>query len=798
MRFLLINFILLILIILSSLGESVYVSRAKVWELIKQESRRDSSSPSSRVIQNVVGNCPKAGRDGVSSKRELARLCVDLIMDIVNSCPRPSYQAEYVHYSSGGRSLNIPGVKAVSKFVIVKIAEKFCRLVASQSQFGLEGDGQEASPSASPTFPSSPQLPSPPMPAPPMPAPQLPSPHFPSPPLPAPQLPSTPTQAPVSPYQPITHGPGPIPHPSQHRPPYPTSPYPVPQPPELPTISRPAQPVPQAEQSPGPINSEWNAIVLSASHGAASRYISAVPSSPFPSFRLGKDIDEKLEQCNKVFREMVRSAISTNNMSVSNGNLVLRVNTMSSENVRVQESLILRTTSVDPTEIKRIIKAFCEAVYSVKEQDADSIEWSKLHQHSLSSSIVQNLPRATPIFYTISSGADANSLYNSCRKALETLFNSGFQRTSTQSPGTLLLTSSGKYSQLGGSVTSFSSSLVCNAPCTKLEISDSISDFCKSVYFEVPAEQVPTKKLHLQSIYNRLQSTTSLPESPFGAFPREFPEFLLTSIVNRELETSGDISPAVMSEVCREILGAIWKNSYSKTPIQRHRSRFSMEGISKTQAIKLEIDWGGSVGRTTISFPFLEVSGPKVMSFEFFSTEFCNGVFTAPSPKPYEKYPVSSPDKFVGKRPPFGFPAQIQMIPLVATQAVSSSVLSYSRGVWDRLHKHSSFGIGSASISGLGSNRHIDFVTYSGDKMLYERCYNLIASFYNGASDFRLTSDGGRLSVSRDVNVDQGKGEGPLITGVQKNTLVFIIPGSGESSSLETLIDRFCKSFIAI
>ncbi|KAJ1613819.1 signal peptide-containing secreted protein [Cryptosporidium canis] len=782
MRFLLINFIFLILIILSSFGESVYVSKEKVWELIKLESRRDSSSPSSRVIQNVVGNCPKAGNDGVSSRRELVKLCVDLIMDIVNRCPRPSYQAEYVHYSSGGKSLNIPGVKAVSKFVIVKIAEKFCRLVASQSQFGLEDDGLEASPSASPRLPSSPQLPSPPIPAPPMPAPQLPSPHFPSPPLSAPQLPSTPTQAPVSPYQPITHGPGSIPHPPQHGPTYPTSPYPV----------------PQAEQSLGPISSEWNAIVLGASHGAASRYISAVPSSPFPSFRVGKDIDEKLEQCNKVFREMVRSAISTNNMSVSNGNLVLRVNTMSSENVRVQESLILRTTSIDPVEIKKIIKAFCEAVYSVKEQDADSIEWSKLHQHSLSSSIVQNLPKTTPIFYTISSGADANSLYNSCRKALETLFNSGFQRTSSQSTGTLLLTSSGKYSQLGGSVTSFSSSLVCNAPCTQLEISDSISEFCKSVYFGVSAEQAPRKKFHLQSIYNRLQSTTSLSDSPFGAFPREFPEFLLTSIVNRELEMSGDISPAIMSEVCREILGAIWKNSYSKTPIPRYRSRFSMEGVSKTQAIKLEIDWGGSVGRTMINFPFIEVNGPKAMSFESFTTEFCNGVFMAPSPKPYEKYPAISPDKYIGKSPPFGFPAQIHLIPLVAPQTISSSVLSYSRGVWDRLHKHSSFGIGSASISGLGSNRHMEFVTYSGDKMLYERCYNLIANFYNGASDFRLSSDGGKLSVSRDVNVDQGKGEGQLITGVQKNTLVFIIPGSEESSSLLTLIEKFCKSFITI
>lgn len=599
-----------------------------------------------------------------------------------------------------------------------------------------------------------------------------------------------------------------------------------------------SMPVPTQVPAPtpsslGPILSEWNTIVLAASHGAGGKYITAIPSTPFPGFRVGNTLDEKLEQCNKVIREMVRSARSTNNVSFSNGKLFLRVDSVSYENVRVQESLIIKTASDDPGEVKKIIKLFCDSVYSKEQTGQDLVEWGRIHHHSLqSTSIVKNVPSQVPIFF-MTTGKDPTSLYNSCRKALETLFSSGSQRTSLHGQGaqpSLLLTCSGKYPQLDGSVTSYTSSLICDSSCSKQTVSDAISDFCRSIYLESPTDRVSTRRMHLQHIYERVHTATTQTDSPFGELPREFPEFLVSALDRFQLGQNGVFAQDMVLEICKEMFGAIWRISSTKTPTQRYKTRFSVSGVSSTQAVKLTVNWGGTVGQTTITFPLIDTSGPRVVSFESLSAEFCRNIFSVPPALPTPTLPTPTlptptlptptlptptppaptlppppahlaPDRYAGRRPPLGFPNQIMLAPAVSP-VFSSSVLSYSRGIWSKLNKHASFGIGSASITGLGKHRYSNFLTPPGEKALYEHCYNLFAEFYNTAFEYRLSADSKKLSVSKELAVDMGRDDQGVITGQHKATLIFMLPGGisgvGETRIVETLIDKFCRSFLAM
>ncbi|OII75011.1 uncharacterized protein cubi_03121 [Cryptosporidium ubiquitum] len=762
-----------------------------MWDLIKSESKHDSSSPSSKVVQDVSGPCPHTKKGGASSKAELIELCIELITNVVQSCQTPRFQAEYVLFAENGRTVKIPGIKTSTKFVIDKMIAKFCRLVIANRQvsFGLYPDQ-----SSLPTPPTAP-----------------------------PQHPfQSQVQTPVYPYQPLppqSPQPPPPPPPSQPLPPQPSR-APLP-----PPLTQPTYPTPtplQTQGSSGPLLSEWNKILHSALYGSGSRYISSMPTSPFPTFKVGKDQNEKFEICVKTIKDMVGASIGTNKL-FSNGNLVLRIDMISDKGIKVQESLILRTSSDKPNEIKEIIKRFCSTVYSIGEELDEELEWQKIYRNSLSSSIVQKLPKTIPIFYRVT-GTDNSSLYDACIKVLETLFKSATKNNPTRGPEAQfgIVDINGKYPQLGGSVTSFSSSVSCRYPYSQADINEAISAFCRGIYYGIPTGPVKDKKDQLLKVYDLIQSATTKQNSPFGKFPHEAPKFFFSSLSAFNLDNQGNFSPETKIEICKKLLSDIWHQSSSKNPAQTFRVGPGIAGVSPNKIIKVGIHWSENIGYVTINFPYIDTIIQKPVSFDTVSTDFCRQIFQPQaSPPIYPAFPsvplptpspppvpapqfVHAPDRYSGRRPPPGFPNQIILLPVMTQHPGSTLLLKYSRGIWSQLHQHSNFGIGSASIMGLGSNRHIDFLTSNTGENLYSYCHNIFARFYNTATNYKVSGDGKKLMVEKTVNVDFGKGSDHVKTGAERNTLVFILPGQGQSqiqgqnNSLQQLIEMFCKSFINI
>lgn len=784
----------------STFGDAFFVTKEIIWDLIKSESKRDSSSPSSRVVRDVEGPCPDTKITGATSTDESIELCIELIMSVVRSCKGPNLQAEYILFKSKKQSLKIPGLRTSTHFVVHKLIVKFCRLAIANLQVHFPTSQSTATPVVSPSFPLQSQV-------------QVPAyPHQPSPHSPSPQ--------PIPPSQPI---PPPPPFPSH------SSPSRAPLVPPRPSVQLPtptylaSTTTSHSQKGSSPLSAEWNKMVNSALYGVGSKYISSIPSSPYPTFKVGKDNNEKFELCIKTLRDMVSSSMSTLSLLTS-GSLVFRVETVSDQGTKSQESLIIRASSDNLEGIKDKIKRFCSAVYSVEGSLDEKSEWEKIYRSSLTSDNVKSLPKDVPTFYRLTV-SDTASLYDSCVEVLKTLFESGTKTKPSTGSGISFgtMTISGKYPQLGGSVTSYSSSVSCRQPYSDADINEAIKAFCREVYSSPAKEPAKNKEAELLKVYGQIQVATSRSNSIFGRFPHEPPSCFLPFLSSFSLDEQGFFPEQVKVEICKKLLNAIWDNSSSKNPVQTFRVGPGVAGISPNKVVKLGIRWSENIGYITINFPFIDTDIPRYISMESVSSEFCQNIFApkaapiyptlptipvpASQPLPLVRTPqefVHAPDKYSGRRPPPGYPNYIPLMHVMVQHPGSTLLLKYSRRVWSRLYQHSTFGIGSASISGLGVNRHVDFLTSSRGEALYNYCYNVFASFYNTATYYKISGDGKRILVEKDQHVDLGKDSDYLRTGIEKVTLVFILPGQGQSQSsgqnnaLQQLIKMFCKSFINI
>lgn len=828
-------FIFLLFLISSPFGYSVYVTKEELWDKIKTESQSGSSSPASRIVKDVGGPCPAdVTRTGGISREDLEELCFDLVKSVISSCPKPIFNAEYILYTSSGRTVKVLGVRANTRFVVDRLLGKFCRLVISMMNIDSASQPGPHQPPTKPTPPYPlPQLsPSPsPYPSPAISLPPYPTPSSPTTmPMPMPMPTPTPIQMPIRPLQ----------TPPQSPPPLPTPPPPPPPPPTYPAPTLPSTfPRPQPLQRPlGPLQAEWSKIVNAATSGPAGRYVSSVPGTPFPSFVLGKDTNEKVEQCIKALREMVSSAISSNKKSYTNGNLVLTVETISDKMVTVQEKLVLMTNSDDPSYIKELIKKFCENVYSVKVSKVEVKEWEKIYKQSQKSGIVQKLPTEAPNSYIVT-GADTSSLFRACVNALKTLFTTSNISSLTQDSAALssTLNFSGTYSTSSGTSQSFFSSLFCSYPYNQAGIEEAILAFCSEVYYGVSTQDFKVRA-EFESVYSIIQQATSGPNSPFGRLPDSSPKFQMPFLSRYQLTRHGSFNLADLVDICKNLFREIFDKSHSKIPVNTITVRPSLiSGVSPRRVQRLTVNWGGNLGDVSIDFPFVESTTGSSASLQDIVETFCKEVFQSnvpipkslnlglpqlspylPSPQPIPQtipqaipqptpqpipQPISQyPDSYSGPRPPPGFPNQITPKAVMAQHA-GISTLSHSRHIWGKIYRHSNFGLGSGTITGFGPHRHGDFIVSSTGDALYNYCYNLLADFYSTANNYKLSGDRKRLSVSKQVNMDLGKGNEQVRLTSQSCTLVFIIPtntqgGNSEGSQILKLIEKFCKSFVSM
>ncbi|CUV07438.1 unnamed protein product [Cryptosporidium hominis] len=801
------HFIFLLFLISSPFGYSVYVTREELWERIKTESKSGSSSPASRIVKDVGGSCPTdINRTGGISKEDLEELCFDLVKSVISGCQKPIFNAEYILYTSNGRTAKVLGVRANTRFVVDKLVAKFCRLVTSMMNID----------SVSQPGPYQTNV----KPRPPYPLPQTPQ-LYPSP-SPYPSPTPMPMPMPIHPLQTPPHSPPPLPSP----PPPPPPPSPSPSPPPPPTYPMPTVPstlpIAQPLQRPlGPLQAEWNKIVNAAAYGPASRYVSSVPGTLFPSFVLGKDTNEKIEQCNKVLREMVSSAISSNKRSYENGNLVLVVETISDQRVTVQERLVLMTNSDNPSYIKELIKNFCESVYSVKVSKVEVKEWEKIYRQSMKSVIVQKLPTEAPSSYTVTS-TDTSSLFKTCVNALKSLLTTSNIRSLTQNSAALssILNFSGAYTTSSGTSQSFFSSLFCSYPYSQVGIEEAILAFCSEVYYGASTQDFKVKA-EFESVYGVIQQATSGPNSPFGRLPATSPKFKMPFLSRFQLTPHGNFNSVDLVDICKNLFREIFEKSYSRIPVNTMTVRPLISGVSPKTVQRLTLNWGGNLGDVSVDFPFVESTAGSSVSLQTIVEGFCKEIFQSnipiprglnlglPQLSPYLPSPQSTPqpisqypDSYSGSRPPSGFPNQITQ-KAVMVQHAGTSTLSHSRSIWNKIYHHSNFGLGSGTITGLGPHRHADFIVSSMGEALYNYCYNLFADFYSTGNYYKLSGDKKRLSVSKQVNMDLGKGNEKERLTSQSCTLTFIIPsntqgGNSEGSQIVKLIEKFCRSFVSM
>ncbi|KAH8581938.1 large secreted protein [Cryptosporidium sp. chipmunk genotype I] len=833
MNFTSLYFIFLISLISFPFGYSTFLSKEELWEKIKAESNSGSSSPASKVIKDVVGSCPTdVTRHGAFSRDEMFDLCMSLIKSVIDSCPKPIFHPEYISFTSNGRTVKIPGVRSNTRFITDKLVGKFCRLIISALNvgFGAQPTPYQPTPHPIQNIPYPP--PSHPLPQPPYPTPSptlLPPSPYPTP---------SPTPLPPSPYP--TPSPTPLPpspYPTPSPTPLPPSPYPTPSPTPLPPSPYPS-PLPSRPPSPqgplGPLHAEWRKIALGAKFGPASRYISSIPESPFPTFMVGKDSNEKVEQCIKAIKEMVNSSMNSNKKSHSGGNLVFIVETISNTMIKVQEQLVLKTSSDDPTHIKDLIKKFCEEVYSVQVRKTETEEWEKIHKSSQRSTIIKKLPTNCPSSYTVL-GTDSSSLFGSCVKVLSGLFTRENMKSIIQSSGALssYVNFSGDYTTSGGSTESFFSSVLCSYPYTQKGVEQAITAFCREIYFGSSSDSY-RKDAEFSSIYSIIQTATSQMNSPFGRLPSSPPGFQMPFLSQFSPNRHGSFGHDDLVKICKNLLNLIWENAHTRTPTNSIFVAPQVTGISPRKVVRVGLNWGPGLGDVTINFPFVDTSSGQHVSLESITDEFCKRIFQQqiplpqtglnlgpqhlPSPlpqyptmhpvthpvaqpvvHPIPQHPVPLADKYLGHRPPQGFPNQISPKG-VMLQHPGPLTLSHSRSIWKKLHHHSSFGLGSASIIGIGPQRDVDFLVSTTGEALYDYCFNFLASFYSGGSEYKLSGDGKKLSVKKTVTVDHGKDNEPERRTTQTATLVFMIPSSAQGpssgNSIIYLIEKFCKSFI--
>ncbi|KAK6589531.1 hypothetical protein RS030_203140 [Cryptosporidium xiaoi] len=640
--------------------------------------------------------------------------------------------------------------------------------------------------------------------------------------------------------------------PGMGQPPYPTVPYPTmgfqfPTGPSLPSVPTlpPSGPV-------SPHSEEWKKLVASALLGTASKYVSRIPTVPYPLFTVGKNDEEKKVNCLKALRNMVENSERTGEKRFLGDKIVYTVTSLTENNIQLREELIIVANRDDPILVKEMIKKFCDDSYGGKPVTEKHAEWVKIHRASLSSSVVQNLPSEPPIFYEFDE-VTGLGLMEACNKVIKQLVSTARSREQRISPGKYPVSVSiaGSYISSDGFRNDYGIRINCKGQGTEQELAEAVAKFCRGIYKRPSGgEKGKDKQRLLDALYSHIQKST-LFASPFRGFPVQPPYFLNRDSYFVKLDSNGDTTLENKIQVCTKFLIDCSQKS-EKSEVIDIKYGFSgsyqptYDGVLKGQHLKMHVEWGPPVGKAALEFPMLDLRNFPGYTLEKVAKDFCSKVMstftfsiktTTPpySPGPYQHpspspppppppppppspppvlppipsmpmpipsipspiqtpYPVSQ-YKYTGRRPPIGYPQSLSEKLYVQAQ-VTQATITHSNDIWSRLCQHSNFGLGSDKIRGLSGSRPASFIAPGPKAALEHACYNLFANIYSFASSYRLSSDESTLEVTR--NMFDGSTQGQATPGMIN--LIFYLSQAPKNlpygGSVSALIELFCRSFV--
>ncbi|KAH7648466.1 hypothetical protein FG379_000390 [Cryptosporidium bovis] len=776
------------------------ITKEEIWSSLQQLTSVNGPAECRKTVMDIKGNCPDIVLRTAKNKNEIFDICLGFLSKIVEECAQPSFQAGYTFFESGGSSVRlVGGTKSVSRSEIKKILTRFCQVVARNLEHRLT----ELKP------------------------------------------PSKLTPG-------ISQPPYPLVHPGPSTPPYPTVPYPTigfqfPTGPTLPPI--PTSP-PSGPTSPH--SEEWKKLVASALLGTASKYVSRIPTVPHPLYMVGRNDEEKKVNCIKALRNMVENSEKTGERKFLGDKMVYTVTSLTESKVQLREELIIVINKDDPMLVKEMIKKFCDESYGGKPVTEKHGEWNKLHRASLSSAVVQNLPSEPPIFFEFEE-ITGLGLMEACNKVIKQLVLSARSRDHQRiSSGkyTVSVSLAGSYVNLDGFKSEYNIRVHCKGQGTEQELTESVAKFCRGIYKRPGGgEKGKEKQRLLDALYSHIQRSTAF-GSPFRGFPVQSPYFLNKDSYILRLDSNGDTTLENKIQVCTKFLVDCSQRS-ERTDVIEIKYGFSgsyqqtYEGVLKGQHLKMYLEWGPPAGKVALEFPMLDLRNFPGYTLEKVARDFCSKIMSTftfsikattpyspgpyqhpspsppppsppppppppsvplpipsiPSPVPSVPSPIQTPYpvgqyKYIGKRPPIGYPQSLTEKLYVQVQ-VTQSVIAHSNDIWLKLCQYSSFGFGSDKIRGLSGPRPTSFIAPGPRIALEQACYNLFASIYNFASSYRLSSDESTLEVSRSIAVD-GSAQGQA-TSIGTLNLVFYLSRAPRNlpygASVSALIEMFCENF---
>ncbi|KAH8739739.1 hypothetical protein FG386_001446 [Cryptosporidium ryanae] len=787
------------------------ITKEEIWYGMSFETGANGSPECKRFIIDVFGRPPEIVLREARDKNEIYDICLSFLNKVVNECPHPSHHATHTFFESGGSSIKlVGGSKSVSKSEIRKNLQRFCQLMAKKLEHRIGGPRHSPVPGVG-----------------------------------------------QPPYPPV--------HPLPHTPPYPSVPYQVQPHYPSPGVQVPTGPtLPPIPTSPpsgvlSPHFEEWKKLVASAFMGAASKYVSRIPTVPHPLYTVGRNNEEKKVNCIKALRTIVENCEKTGERRYSGGKLVYTVTSLTESKAQLKEELVINVSSDDQMSIKDAIKKFCDSSYSEQVTSEKQSEWIKLQRASLSSVSVQNLPIEPPIFFEVTDTSNL-ALMEACNRAIMQLVKLATHREQKHIAATKYTTRalfSGSYIGCSGLKSDYSVGVQSKGQGNEENVTEAVAKFCRSVYKKPSGgEKGKAKQKLLEEIYAHIQQKSTTFDSPFKGIPVQPPSFLKKEDFTLTLDSSGQATFENKVDICTKFLTDCSKMS-EKSEVVQIKYGFSgsyqpaFEGAMKDRHLKLLIEWGPPLGKVNLEFPILDLGNYPGYTFERLARNFCYQAMSSftvstkvpvvphvptgpphplPSPPPYplpipppmpqpmpppvpppmplpmpsppHPLPVPSPQpfgsqyKYTGKRPPFGFPTSILEKSFIRV-GVTAATVSHSDTVWGKLYTYSTFGLGSDKIRGVPAARPVSFLAPGSSEALERACYNLFANIYNYASGYRLSSDESTLEVEKEIMVDSSGIPGGGVS--TKIKLVLYLKNAPSNTpygaTVAALIQQFCEGF---